>query len=148
MEVTFLRHAQSIFNRDLTSEKNCELTDVGIRQAEQLTGTYDIIICSLLKRTRQTLLHSQFLSKQLHFTDLCREVRRDICDFLEEENEQDLETHASVEKRIREFIQFLQSKGNPGDRILVISHRDFIDEITGKRFPPLENAKSITVRLE
>ena len=148
MEVTFLRHAQSIFNRDLTSEKDCELSPYGIQQAEKLTGFYDVIFCSILKRAKQTLLHSQINSKQLHFTDLCREVRRDICDFLQGEDETQLETEKELQTRIKHFKEFVRSKTKPGEKILVICHRDFIHEIGNKKYAEPKNAEFQTIRLE
>lgn len=148
MEVTFLRHAQSIFNRDLTSEKNCSLTELGIEQAKQLKGDYDVIVCSILKRTKETLFYSNLTSKQLHFTDLCREVRRDICDFLEDEDETQLETDEEAEKRILLFKAYLQSKTKATDKVLVISHRDFIHMIGEKQFPDPKNAEFQTILLK
>ena len=148
MEVTFLRHAQSIFNRDLTSEKDCELTEYGIEQAKQIKGTYDVIICSILKRTKQTLQCSELSCKHLYFTDLCREIRRDICDFLEEEDETQLETEEEIQRRIKGFKEFLRSRAKEGDKVLIISHRDFIHEIGKKKYPEPKNAEMQTIQLE
>jgi broad specificity phosphatase PhoE len=148
MEVTFLRHAQSIFNRDLTSKKDCELTDYGIEQAKQIKGTYDIIICSILKRAKQTLQYSELNSKKLYFTDLCREVRRDICDFFEGEDESNLESDEELQKRMKLFKEFLRSKTNPGERVLVICHRDFIHEIGNKKYAEPKNAEMQIILLE
>ena len=86
MRVDFLRHAESIFNRDLTSEKDCALTDKGIQQASQVTGEYDIVICSIMKRACQTLENSQITYGRLLFTDLCREKKTTICDYLPHED--------------------------------------------------------------
>ncbi len=148
MEVTFLRHAQSIFNRDLTSEKDCNLTEEGISQASQITGTYDIIICSILKRAKQTLQHSQLNCKKLHFTDLCREIRVDICDFLEDEDETKKETAEEAQKRIRLFKQFIKEKVSPGQSALVICHGDFIHLIGKKQLPYPQNATFQTIHLD
>ena len=148
MEVTFLRHAQSIFNRDLTSEKNCSLSDLGRQQAAQIVGDYDVIICSILKRARETLQYSQLTAKKLYFTDLCREVRVDICDFLEGEDETNLETIQELTKRIREFKQYLREKVEPGQKILVICHRDFIHEFCNKQYPEPKNCEFQTIQLE
>lgn len=136
MDVTFLRHAQSVFNRDLTSDKDCELSELGLQQASQLKGQYDIIICSILKRAKQTLHSSNLDSKHLYFTDLCREVRRDICDFLDGEDETKLETEEELRKRIQEFKAYLKSKVPPGQSVLVICHRDFIYEFDKKGNEP------------
>lgn len=141
MEITFLRHAQSIFNRDHTSEKDCELTDVGIEQAKQLTGRYDIIICSIMKRAKQTLEYSQLTSTKVYFTDLCREVRVDICDFLEGEDETQKETDEEVQERISKFREFLLERMIPGQTILVVCHRDFIHAVGKKQLPSPENVE-------
>ena len=148
MEVTCLRHAQSVFNRDLTSEKDCELSEEGILKAKEVSGTYDVIICSILKRAKQTLLYSNLSSKQLHFTDLCREVRRDICDFLEGEDETKLETDEEISKRIAEFKQFLKEKVSAGQKVLIICHRDFIYELQGKKGHLPDNLEFRTIQLE
>jgi broad specificity phosphatase PhoE len=147
MEVTFLRHAQSVFNRDHVSGKNCPLTDVGIQQAEQITGDYDVIICSILKRARETLQYSQLTAKKLHFTDLCREVRVDPGDFLEDEDETKVETEQEVQTRIKDFKQYLKEKVEPGQNVLVICHRDFIHAIGNKQHRELKNAEMQTLRL-
>lgn len=147
MEITFLRHAQSIFNRDKTSEKDCDLTDVGIEQAKQLTGTYDIIVCSILKRAKQTLQYSELKSTKLYFTDLCREVRVDICDYLEGEDETQKETEEEVQQRIRDFKEFLLERWIPGQTVLVICHRDFMHAVGKNQFPCPENAEFQTMEL-
>lgn len=148
MEVTCLRHAESVFNRDLTSEKDCDLSERGIQQAEQITGQYDVIICSLMKRTRQTLQYSQLSCKHLHFTELCREVRRDICDFLEGEDETKLETEEEIQKRLKEFKQYLKEKTEVGQKVLIICHRDFIHELNHKKGDLPKNAEFIKIQLE
>jgi broad specificity phosphatase PhoE len=148
MEVTFLRHAQSVFNRDLTSEKNCELTPEGIEQAKKVTGTFDVIICSLLQRAKQTLEHSQLSCKKLYFTDLCREVRVDICDFFENEDENEKETEEEVQNRITAFKQFLWERVTADMKVLVICHRDFIHEIGKKQLPCPNNCEFQRIILE
>lgn len=148
MEIVFLRHAQSIFNRDLTSEKNCQLSEYGRQQAEKLTGNYDVIVCSILKRARETLQYSQLTAKKLHFTDLCREVRVDICDFLENEDETKLETEEEIKKRINDFKEYLKEETEPGQKILVICHRDFIHYIGKKQYPEPKNAEFQTILIE
>ena len=52
----FLRHAESVYNANQENKMfNCGLTDKGILQASQLTGDYDLVIVSPLKRTSDTL---------------------------------------------------------------------------------------------
>lgn len=52
--VYFLRHVQSQANIGNNSVDS-PLSDLGIQQSKQLTGYYDLIICSPLRRTKETL---------------------------------------------------------------------------------------------
>lgn len=141
MKVQFLRHAESIFNRDLISEKDCDLTEKGVEQASALNGEYDIVVCSTMKRTRLTLEHSRIKYGNLIFTDLCRENRQDICDFLPHEDETVKETKEQLEYRIQSFTYFLKSQVSPYNNVLVISHGDFIHTLGRKQKPYPKNAE-------
>jgi broad specificity phosphatase PhoE len=132
MKVAFLRHAESIFNRDLTSEKDCALTAKGVQQASQVEGEYDIVICSIMKRTCQTLENSKLKYGRLIFTDLCREKKTTICDYLPHEDESIIDTDEQLENQITRFLYFLKSQVSPYQRVLVVSHGDFIHAV-GKR---------------
>lgn len=134
MKVYCLRHAESIFNATGTSEKDCDLTEKGKGQASLIKEHYDIVICSTMKRACQTLDNSQITYGKLIFTDLCREKRVDICDFLECEDEQDIESDAELEFRIKKFLCFLRSQVSSFNRVLIISHRDFIYELSNKEY--------------
>lgn len=141
MKVSFLRHAESIFNRDLISEKDCDLTDKGKLQASQLTGEYDVVFCSTMKRTGRTLEYSQIKYGRLIFTDLCREKRTDICDYLPHEDETVKETEEELQKRIQSFLYFLKSQVSPFQDILVVSHGDFIHTLGKKERSYPQNAE-------
>lgn len=132
MKVTLLRHAESLFNKYLTSEKDCDLSPEGIQQAAALTGEFDVILLSCLRRTHQTLLHSQIKGKRILLTDLCREQRKDICDFLEKEDGSHKESDEELEHRIDCFKDYIRRECKPTDSVLVISHGDFIHTSTGK----------------
>ncbi len=134
MKVYFLRHAESIFNATGTSDKNCSLTDKGKEQASKLKEHYDVVICSTMKRACETLDHSHITYGKLYFTDICREKRVDICDFLECEDEKDLESNEELEFRVKKFLCFLKSQVSSANRILIISHRDFIHRITKEQY--------------
>jgi broad specificity phosphatase PhoE len=144
MKVSFLRHAESIFNRDLTSEKDCALTEKGIEQAKKVSGYYDVVFCSIMKRTCQTLDHSELRYGRLIFTDLCREKKTTICDYLPYEDESLVDTDEQLEKQIRSFLYFLKSQASPYQNILVVSHGDFIHAI-GKKSKPYPNNAEIQV---
>lgn len=141
MKVRFLRHAESIFNANLTSEKDCDLTEKGKQQASEVSEHYDIVICSIMKRTCQTLDNSTITYGRLIFTDLCRENKQDICDFLPHEDETLKETEEQLQNRIKTFTYFLKSQVSPYNNVLVISHGDFIHTFGGKQQPYPKNAE-------
>jgi broad specificity phosphatase PhoE len=141
MKVQFLRHAESIFNRDLTSEKDCELTEKGKEQASQIAHEYDIVICSTMKRACDTLGFSHITYGRLIFTDLCREKRQDICDYLPHEDENIKESDEELQKRITSFLYFLKSQVSPYQNVLVVSHGDFIHTLGKKAQPYPKNAE-------
>lgn len=132
MKVTFVRHAESVFNKYLTSGKDCDLTAVGRDQAAKLEGKYDVIVLSCLRRTHQTLLYSQLKASRILITDLCREKRVDICDFLLHENEANKESDEELAHRIDCFKEFLRREVRPEETCAVITHGDFIHAATGR----------------
>lgn len=140
MKVAFLRHAISIFNELKTSEKDCELSEAGKKQAQTLEGNYDLVICSIMRRTKQTLAFSNIKYKELIYSATCREFRCDICDFLPHEDEKNLETRNDLDLRVKTFRELLNKYGSQGKRILVVSHGDFIHAINGGTKYP-ENAE-------
>lgn len=139
MKVDILRHAQSLFNLYLTSEKDCDLSPYGKLQAAEVEGAYDVIILSCLRRTHQTLLYSKIRGRRLIITDLCREKRSDICDFLPGEDETKKESVEELGNRIDCFKEFLRNQCRPEESVLVVSHGDFIWNATGGKYP--ENAE-------
>lgn len=139
MKVNILRHAQSLFNKYLTSEKDCDLSPEGILQAERLEGSYDVIVLSPLRRTHQTLLYSNMTARRLLITELCREKRSDICDYLPGESENQKESVEEVKARIELFKDYLRREIKESEKVLVISHGDFIWNATGGNYP--ENAE-------
>lgn len=144
MKVAFLRHAESIFNKYLVSEKDCELTELGKEQASKVEGQYDIVFCSIMKRACQTLDHSELTYGRLIFTDLCREKKTTICDYLPHEDENIIDTDEQLEKQIKSFTYFLKSQVSPHQTVLVVSHGDFIYAI-GKKSQPYPNNAEIQV---
>lgn len=136
MKVTFLRHAESVFNVFLHSEMDCDLSLRGIQQARSLEGEYDVIFISCLRRTHQTLLYSHLTAKRIVMTPLCREQRKDICDYMPGEDDGIKESEEELALRIDSFKDFLRRECKPGERVLVISHGDFIDCATGRQKYP------------
>lgn len=142
MKVDFLRHAQSVFNATLTSDKDCDLTQLGQEQAAAVKGDYDIVICSTMKRAVQTYQFSHLKAGKIIYTDLCREKRQDICDYLPYEDETIKETEEELAYRIKSFTYFLKSQVSPYQAVLVVSHGDFIHTL-GKKTKTYPNNAEI-----
>lgn len=123
--ITFLRHAESEFNIDpLSTTRDCGLTPHGQTTAAQLTGHYQLIICSPLKRAIETLHYSQLTYDNIVFEPLTREHKVDSCDFFDHE-EIVIESDEELTTRGDLFLQRYRSY-----HILVISHCEFIANIT------------------
>jgi broad specificity phosphatase PhoE len=142
MKVDFLRHAQSVFNATLTSEKDCDLTQLGKDQATAIEGVYDLVVCSVMKRTQQTLAYSKIKAGRTIYTLHCREKRQDICDYLPTEDETVKETEEELQERITVFLSYLKSIVSPNQTVLVVSHGDFIHRL-GKKSKPYPNNAEI-----
>jgi broad specificity phosphatase PhoE len=131
MKVYLLRHGESVHNAKGYSGKDCPLTDRGINQAKFISGTFDIVICSSLKRARQTLENTKIKYTCLYISELCRELKKDIADVKEDEPDDfKRETRSELSKRAIEFKNIL--KTFPKDKkILVVSHGIFLAELIG-----------------
>ena len=130
--ITLLRHEESIFNLYQNSEKNCSLSENGIKNCSKLSGYYDIIICSPLKRCIQTLIYSNIKYNKLYISNLCREYKEDICDFFETEDII-IEDIKLFMLRLNEFklllkkiIEEYKIQNNLIPSILVITHANFM----------------------
>lgn len=141
-----MRHAESLFNINLSNDRDVGLSDYGINQASNITGYYDIVICSPLKRCIETLKYSNIKYDKLIIEPIVREVIKDNCDLMINENEP-YENENNVIKRIELFKQKLQLYKE--QLILVLCHSDFIwyltsYDINGERFGKyIDNAEVI-----
>ncbi len=136
--ITFMRHAQSNFNIGIR-ELDANLSDEGKRQASTLKGEYDIVICSNLKRSKQTLDNSGIKYKNVIISELCREQKGgSICDYIEGEDIKKIETEEELNNRIELFKKELKniydaSEPIKENRILVISHACFMIKLFNLR---------------
>ncbi len=94
-----------------------------------------------MKRACQTLEASKIKYGRLYFTDLCREKKVDICDFLPFEDETQKESDEELEKRIQRFVYFVKSQFSTYQNILVVCHGDFIHTLGKKQQPYPKNAE-------
>jgi broad specificity phosphatase PhoE len=152
-KIELIRHAQSLFNKYGISERDCGITNEGREQAATVTGHYDLVICSPLRRCKETLAESKVTYDELRIVDLCRERRGSQCDFLYKE-EAEKETEAEALQRTQELKEYLREVRKEYNSILVVSHCCFIWLLTsyinekGDRIGwRLENCQKMTFHL-
>lgn len=144
--ITLLRHAESIGNVDgKIAEWNCGLTEIGIDQSNKLSGEYDLILMSPMKRCRETLGLSGIFCKNVEITTLCREIRTGFITELLEGEEIMIETKENLQDRLTKFLLLLKERSEKYNKILVISHCGFIRTMTGIT---LENAQTLNIVLD
>lgn len=138
MTVVLLRHAESIYNAtgDITI-MNCGLTENGRKQASQLSGNFDLVLISPLRRTLETLDYSNIIYKHIRHCDLLRERIAVNCDRLN--NNETFESEYGFNNRmstLHDMINYYKTKYNS---IIIITHFAVIYTITGgKQFKNAE----------
>lgn len=120
--IYFTRHAQSTENIGLLMIDS-PLTDEGRKQATKLTGNFDIVIVSPLRRCQETLHYSQIKYNTLIINN---NFQRLIVYFFEYQHE---ESDEFFFERTRKFEQELQAicQENPNAQILLVGHSYFFN---------------------
>ncbi len=147
--LTLLRHAQSEFNAGNVDVFDANITDLGKQQAGAVTGHYDLVICSTLSRTKQTLQHSQITYDKVVFLEEAREKRFMNCDFrLDEEIIQ--ETFVEFMQRVLKLKEMILDFCKSHEKVLVLCHDNVIRALTATNVEDVlkNNAKPNGVFLE
>jgi broad specificity phosphatase PhoE len=140
MDVSFTRHAESLeqCGEDCVDSP---LSMTGRQQSAELTGHYNLIICSPLRRCLETLHESRITYDKLEVCDLFRERRRSKgSDRLLEKPH--AETWQDLEDRVKEFDRYLRERLSSPGKILLIGHGLFFrvwNRVDGPDAP--ENAR-------
>jgi len=132
--IDLLRHAQTDFNAEIDMiSKNIGINEIGRQQcqSQKIMKNYDIVICSPMKRCKETLFAINGITyNELIYSPLCREHKIRNCDFLEQEDETILESEDDLCHRVAEFKTFLSLFHEKS--LLVVSHGDFLWYFTSK----------------
>jgi bisphosphoglycerate-dependent phosphoglycerate mutase len=140
--ITFVRHAQSLFNSTGQIYRDIHLSELGKQQAMNLDGNYDVCIVSPLQRAKDTLNLSKIKYKVLEISHLCREHKDgNIINLLVDEKES-IESLDELCERVLKFKQLLYNYIKDGHKICVISHYSFLLALTGI---PFDNAQQISM---
>lgn len=121
-----IRHCESVFNGHGIAYLDSDLTKRGVEQAKKINLEVDLVICSTLCRTQQTLLHSSIKHKGLLISDLCREFKNgNIINYLDGEVIK-IETELELSERLKDFWKLVNSLYESHKTIAIISHQGFI----------------------
>lgn len=136
-----LRHCESIYNiNSNNNELDCTLSKKGYKDANNIHGTYDLVICSPMLRCLLTFAHSNIVCKKIIINKLCREFKQNNCDFMIGENKK-YELECELIDRVKLFKQYLKQYENKNINILVIGHADFIYCFTSYKYNNIEFGK-------
>jgi broad specificity phosphatase PhoE len=137
VKIAFIRHAQSRFNAYNDLSPNSSVTEAGKKSCKNITGNYDLVICSTLRRARETLDNSNITYKRVIFTDLCREILDGNTSNLYNGEENASESHEDVMQRISKLKEFIMQQPEANQEITntaVISHGCFLFRMIGQGF--------------
>lgn len=138
IKVAFFRHGPSTFNVRGDLSPNVPLTDDGKKLCSSMKGHVDLVICSTLRRARETLDNSELVYKRVVYTDLCREILDGNTSNLYNGENNIVESAEDVTNRINLFIEFIKKQPeattNDHARIAVISHGCFLHRMLSHGF--------------
>lgn len=138
---TFVRHAQSIYNRDGKSGPDPALSSEGREQASLLDGKYDYALVSCMSRTKETFNLSNIDCKAVEYSSLCREAMSPgMVSNLMAGEKGVYEADDDFDLRMNLLTSFLEQKAIEYDNILILCHYGVIRHITGEE---LGNTESI-----
>lgn len=136
MPITLLRDEESVFNADPRNDtRDCGLTQRGKRNCARIRSpiVYDLVICSPLKRARETLRYSNLRYRHVGYNPLFREQRTNLCDLMAGE-EVVFESEEQIVERIERAKQQLWiytcNEAARAKNILIVGHGDFFFYLT------------------
>lgn len=124
--IHFTRHAQSKSNSNEYKGIDAPLSNLGITQAKQLYGHYDLILISPLRRCFETLLYSSITYNELIVDPNIREKCFEYSDLLPSERFF-IENNENFWKRVDIFHTTLEKHSETPKKILIISHAYFFN---------------------
>lgn len=167
--IVFIRHATSTYNESGDESPNVPLSENGKQQAKtKLIGKVNLVLCSTMKRARQTLDESSIEYEEVIFTDLAREWRGGHApDYYAGEGRVQTVSVPAVEggaagattttaivypretreefiSRVKTLLAMIKDLSRHYERIAVISHAGVITSIFNK---PVDNCEVLALNL-
>lgn len=126
--IHLVRHGESRWNRFNDISPDVALTDIGQLQARNVVLNVDLVVCSPMRRARETLEHSKISYKKIICSENAREHKNGLgCNYLHnEKNEQ--EDFISRMEIFRKELDILKDNHKS---IVVVTHHGVIKALTG-----------------
>lgn len=144
-QYTFIRHAQSLQNRDGVSGRDPELTAEGREMASKLEGHYAYALVSCMKRARETFEYAPNLTANVvEYHSLCREKMSErFTDAHLMKGEDAIgEDEDEFNYRMSLLKRFLEHRAEKYGTILIICHQGVIQALTSEK---LHNCQSTSL---
>lgn len=138
IKVAFFRHGPSTFNINGDLSPNVPLTEDGKKLCSSMKGRIDLVICSTMRRARETLDNSEIVYKRVVYTDLCRELLDGNTSNLYNGEDNTIESSKDIEDRVQQFKEFIKQQPEATvldyPRIAVVSHGCFLYRMVNHGF--------------
>lgn len=141
----FIRHSITEANMKISEEKDTKLTNEGIELCNTLNGRYNLVICSTMWRTRETLLNSNIKYNNLIYSDLIREFKQGKPDNYLIREEMIPETKSDFIRRLKKFYFQIHQLAKIYPKICIITHGVVLRYLIGHWF---QNAESVIIPLD
>ena len=147
MYIIFIRHAESEYNKAglLTGRIDCNLTSKGIEDAKLLGTTlninFDVVYCSPLKRTKQTLkailpncepiYDNRIIERSFGILEGMKKIytKKQITELYNNGSILGAESNNEIDKRVSSFVNEIFKKYHNNENILVITHGGVLNSI-------------------
>lgn len=143
-KIFFTRHGQSLGNIGIESI-NSPLSELGREQSSKLSGHYDCVVISPLRRCRETLMNSKITYDDLHISYNFRErIFGPSCMLTQEDKETESDSDFFI--RVNAFHMELETLCMEYKNILLIGHAYFFNAWYRQGcYPPPDNANIIEI---
>ena len=121
--IHLLRHAQSEANgyAGILQKHDVGITELGKRQAAKVSGDFDLVVISPMRRCHETLENTQITYKDIVVDEDARESKWYPSDFKEGEEEID-EPEEELIERVARLRKRLIELANDEKRVLLVAH--------------------------
>lgn len=131
-QIYFCRHGESMANVGSWSGLDTPLSEFGVEQSKKLKGHFNLVLCSPLRRTLETLHYSKITYDRLTINPNLREMGQDISSTMVMENRSNIddfvpETSDAFRRRVRIFHSELEKACQNHSKILIIGHGFFFN---------------------